>query len=290
MAGFFADAPGPQIMYDRDGSRAFHVVAGGTTGTLLTAAQAKDLLDISGGTGYTAANLQSGGVYYAVIFPELRTLVGYFIVHDSGTTGGNSINVQNLQSSTDSTNGYDGIWTTVTASPTWTTSVNGFRTVTAQAVSSVKAVRINPYQTGGAAGGSSNLLAFMLYGGPVTPTERLRIWHPTLDQELGGAGFDYGDAPRSATYNKTFRVKNTSTARTANSIVLSAEALPTEASPTVVSQLTISQGSGFASTQTITSLAAGTISAVCTLRLTLLSTAALGLFRQRVLAVPTSWT
>ncbi len=289
MVGFYTDVPGPQIMYDRDGSWAFYVPVGATTGTVLSASQAKDLLDVSN-TGYTSGEMRSGGPLYGVIFPELRNLVGYFIGHDSGTTGGNNVNVQNLQTSTNTTNGYDGVWTTVTASPTWTTSINGYRTVTAQTMSSVLALRINPYQTGGAAGGSSSIYALMLYGTPVTPTERLRIWHPTLDQELGAAALDYGDDQRSTTVDKTFRVKNTSAARTANSIVVSVEALPSEASPTVVGQLTISQGAGYASTQTVTSIAPGAISAVCTLRLVLTSTAALGLWRQRLLAVASSWT
>jgi len=288
MAGLYADALGPQIMYDRDGSAPFVIPNGSTTPASLTAAQAKDLLDISN-TGYIETDLR-GGMYFGVIFPELRNLVGYFIANDVNTQSANPIGVANLSTSTNTTNGYDGTWTVAAANPSWNSSITGYRSATALTMSSIKAVRFYVYQAGGAAGGLANLYAFMLYGTPVTPTERLRIWHPTLDQELGGAGFDYADASRTYTFDKTFRVKNTSASLTANSVLLSVEALPSEASPTVVSQLTISQGSGYAATQTITSLAAGAISAVCTLRLTLLSNAGLGLYRQRVLAVPASWS
>lgn len=242
------------------------------------------------GTSYNETTGQNGGPLMGVIFPELRDLVGYYIAHNNFGAG-NPVGVFNLAWSANTTNGYDGAWTNL-GTPTFYTTMANFRSPTALSVTGAKAIRYNPQQTGGAANAGSITYGFHVYGKPSTgqALDRLRIWHPTLDQEMAGPGLDFGDYGRGYTIDRTFRIKNNSSSLSANSIVLSFEALPNDASPTVVSMMSLSQGGAFASTQNIGTLAPGEISGVCTLRIASPSNTTLGLWRQRLIATAGSWT
>jgi hypothetical protein len=282
MAGLYTDAPGAQVMYDRDGSAVVYWGGSPSPNPTELAGASVTVLNSQAGTALTIGG-QFATPSFAVIFPETMDIVGLW------PNFGDRMNPAGVATSVDTTNGYDGTWVTQSNTVLGAT----FRAPTVVSWSGVKAVRFQNYQNNG---GSNTTIIYNVhfYGQPTsaaltaTPT-RLRVWHPTLNQVFPAAGFDYADASRTYTFDKTFRIKNTSATLTANSIVLSTGAL-TDTSPTVLSQLSLSQGSGFASTQTITSLAPGAISAVCTLRFIASSSATLSIWRQRLIATAGSWT
>jgi len=152
----------------------------------------------------------------------------------------------------------------------------------------VKAVRFSIHQNGG---DDVHIGSVHLYGKTTTGQNpnRLALWHPTLNQPVEAAYFDWGDAGQGTTADRPFRVKNLSATLSANSITCSTDAL-TDTSPTVLSQHTLSNGGSFASTASAGTLAAGAISGVLTLRRTLSSSAVMGLWALRVNAVATSWS
>lgn len=286
MAGVYPDVPGIKFQYDLDGSAMGQIEADGTTISTYSTGTMQTINNESSDVLALGVLLQSPGKRPFVLFPEPRNLAGYYmaLVMDSFTSA------ETLQTSVDTTNGLDGTWVTQ-AGPTWANWSAAWRSgITPLVVTGIKAIRWTMRQT---TGSNQNgwIAAFHLYGTiPSTSSpDRLRIWHPTLDQEMGAAGFDYGDFGRTGTIDRTFRVKNNSSSLTANSIVLSTGAL-TDTSPTVLSQMTVSQGGAFASTQNIGALAPGAISAVCTLRIASLSNTTLGLWRQRLVATAGSWT
>lgn len=272
----YAVATGPKMQFDRDGSTGFFRNAAASLRSLTSG----EMTTLSGETGTTVSDATASGtgVTIGVIFPDTRDIVGF---QTNSTAGGaNGL----LETSTNTTTGLDGAWTT--RATTYTTTAN-FRTAgLALALTGVKGIRIT--STNGASG-TTVYKNMHVYGIPSTgiSSDRLRIWHPTLNQEL--ASLDFGDPARESTYDATFRIYNNSSSQFANSVVVSTEAL-TDTSPTVLSQESISQGSGFASTQTITQLIPLALSAVLTLRFSVGAGATVGAWRQRVKAVAGSWT
>jgi hypothetical protein len=266
------------VQYDRDGSTGFFRDASGAL-RALTAPELTNLDSEASTTNTVTDSTASGtGVTIGVIFPDLRDITGFWTNSVAGSAYGL------LETSINTTTGIDGTWVTQAAS--YTRGSMSFRDgIALLALTGIKAIRIT--STNGASG-TTSYKNFHVYGIPSTGNsiDRLRIWHPTLDAEL--ATLDYGTPYGRSTWDITFRVKNNSTALNANNVVLSAEAL-TEPLPTIVSQMTVSQGSGFAATQTIALIAPASISAVCTLRLTAGAVPA-GLWRQRIKAVATTWT
>jgi len=289
MAGNYPDVPGLRMAYDLDGSTGFYYNVGNPSGTIviLTNTQLKAVNDESMTTaintdGANAANLQSR---HGLIFPETRDLVGMFFVGD----GACATPATSWAKSTDTTNGIDGTWTTFTG-PTENTATNPqYRTLisTISGVTAVKAVRwervnnnVRPWYT------------WHIYGNLTTgqTPNRLRMWHPTLDQEITGAHFDFAEIQRSATSVKQFRVKNNSSSLTANAPALSLEYL-TDASPTMVGQFQLSSdGSTYANTLTLGNVAPGAISPITYLRAAPSSTAQLSLWSGRVKVVAASWS
>lgn len=273
MSGLFPDAPGRLFAYDADGSAGFKDAGA------LTAANLTTLNSEAGGLNYGGGD---GSLHrLGFIFPELRDIVG---IHCGITFAGNGGGVS-METSADSTTGADGTWTLRTA-PVRSTN---FRTgVQTYSLTGVKAIRWNA--TLGSSFPSVTFSKLHVYGELAASSSRLALWHPTLDQPLGGAGLDMGDVPRSATATKNYRLKNLSATLTANTIVTSAVAL-TDASPTVVGVMTFDYaGGGYAATHTLSSLAPGIISGVYTLRMQPTASAALGTWRQRVKTSTTSWT
>lgn len=289
MAGSYPDTPGPQIMYDRDGSVGFSIDSGNNI-TQFTQGEL-DSMNNESTDGPRSLGQQSPGIYVGVIFPQLIDLVGYCLTGQVDDTNQSEWNT--LEYSTDTTNGLDGTWTTLRASGLGRVGgvKPGYRdNIQTQVVGGIKAIRF--YMPGTGSGESSTVYTFHLYG-TITTGEvphRLRIWHPTTDTPLTGPGLDFGDISRLSNPIKTFRVKNISGTLTANSIVISREAL-TDASPTVVGVTTIDNaGSGYAASQNIGSLAPGAISGIISLKLSPGASAALGLWRQRIKAAASSWT
>ena len=239
--------------------------------------------------------------FLVFIFPQLRDISTYIYIGTGYTSGTNSRRGR-LQTSTNTTNGVDGTWTTVQdpfssalewgqyggPGPIHPYDRTGFATVSA--MNGIKAIRFESAQY--SYGDSIGIGALHLFGNissGQTP-DRIELWHPTLNQKVSGEHFDFGDVTRSETKDITFRVKNISSTQTANNIVVSISNL-TDLSPTAIGNYTLSlNGGSFASSQNISSLSAGSISSVLTLRLTNPSNAALSLWTGTVRALATSWT
>lgn len=119
--------------------------------------------------------------------------------------------------------------------------------------------------------------------------DRLELWHPTLDERVSGAYFDWGDAQRTTNATKTFRVKNLSPTLTANSIDITFQTL-TDSTPTYVSMHTFSDGGAYAGTINIGNLAPGATSGIITIRRDFPANAPLGLWAGRINTTAGSWT
>lgn len=288
MAGLYADVPAPRMAYDRDGTIGFRMTSGFGAYQTLTLAQMQGLND-EAPSGYTFTSNQSYWVGF--LFPQLRTLAGvmYCIRWDNQTI--------QVQTSVNTTNGIDGTWTgqPTLASQSETGGTTIFRTdIRSVSLSSVKAVRFQHNDNGG---NSGDMLAVHLYG-RINDTEtpdRLRFWHPTLDEPLDdntaadGAWLDFAESTRGTTADKSFRIKNNSSTLTANSINITNNAL-TDTTPSVPPQFTFSNGGAFATSLDIGNLGPGALSSVITIRRTTPSNAALSLWWTRVMADPTSWS
>lgn len=286
MVGFYPDAPGPRMAYDRDGTLGFNVNSTGTSIVALTGTQMQNMNDESGSTaGPTIQN--AVGAALVLIFPELRDVTHHFRQFNASTTS-------SVESSVDTTNGFDGTWLTVNAlaaSPT-ADPQPAYRTAQVAAAgnnTSIKAIRFKNGQTGSLIVSTIHLYGKVSAANP----NKLELWHPTLDQALyvTPAYLDFGDFPRNSSVDKSFRIKNRSTTLTANTITVSREALTDAASPTHISEETLSyNGGAFGSTASLSSLAPGAISQLFTLRNAPGSTSVLGIFNQRIVATAASWS
>ena len=274
MAGRYPDVIGPRMAYDRDGSVVV-LIDGDNVITELTGAQAKEINDED------AASIH-GDRRIAVLFPELRDLVGYF-ARMSGFAG-----IGALEASIDTSNGLDGTWTTVV--DPWINApdvVPSYRSAI-QAVSATgkRAVRfaITPSALG------MYISALHLYGAASAgETTYLHLWDPALSQDLGGAALDFGDVPRGSSADRTFRVKNAHPSLTAQGVTLTLEAL-TDTTPSVPGQFLLStDGATFGAQAGLGNLGPGAVSGLVTIRRNTPVDAALGLWAARVVAAAGSW-
>lgn len=289
MAGNYPDVPGHRMAYDRDGSSMFYWDSASLN--TLDSTKRVEANDESTAADFLFISVNAGDPtrYVGLIFPEKRDLAGVHmsLSHLNGTRN-------NLQWSADTTTGVDGTWSnSIPMSDIATTDLGKEEMrnkIIPVSIAGAKGVRFEV--VGGIGGGSDRrYYSFHVFGKPSTgqATDRLRLWHPTLDEEISGPYFDWGDVPRNAVLYKDFRIKNPST-QTANDVTLTAEAL-TATSPTMVSEFTFSiGGSSYAYPLDIGALAPGTISPVITVRRIVASTAATSLWWSRFIASATSWT
>lgn len=276
MVGLYPDIPGARMAYDVDGTLGFNINSAGTSIVAVSGANMRALNKTAPGDVITVTT----NGYLSLIFPENRDIVA---VMRSGS--GNCI----VQTSTNTTNGFDGTWTQLLAGGNAGTSPEVvYRTgITTASVSNIKAIRFQA-----STGTNWGARGLHIYGQPSASGDRLEFWHPTLDQALRvtPAHLDYGDHPRSSSTDKSFRVKNLSATLTAGSITLGTDAV-TDTAPTKLSELTMNyNGGAFGATASIASLAPGAISEVANLRYAPGSGSSLGLWQQRLTAVASSWT
>ena len=286
MAGNYPDAPSWRMAIDRDGTQLLlldsaNVITQGTTAQLLA------LNDES----TTGVQFPSGGGQIVVVFPELRDIDAIYAHWERGSYGGS---VTSVAVSANTTNGFDGTWTSLGTTGLITNAVvkpTYRQNIASSTVLAVRAIRFiaAPPQGGGY---YTWLYDLHLYGEPAPGQNpnRLELWHPTLDEKLPPAYFDWGDAPRSSSADRAFRVKNLSASQTANSIRIAMEIATDSAAPSVVSQHTISYGGGsFIPQVNIGSLAPGALSGPVTLRRVTPSNAVLSLWSFRIFAESTDW-
>lgn len=277
---FYPVAPDWKVQYHEDNSAGFvQSTSGGAVTVISTGTLAQMNSETTGPTQPCDGSSRCG-----IIFPCLMDVIGICI----STNGGDNPNGV-LKTSTDTTSGGDGTWTTISTTfqiygaltvPRWRTDVQ------AVTLNGIRALSVVP------TGSSGSIRWFNIYGRPTVgeAPDRLIFWDPTLSQMLSPATFDFGDQPRATTTTRTFRIKNNSPTLTANGIVLSAAAA-SAASPTLASQTTFSpDGTTFTASPNIGNLAPGTVSGTLHARLALTNTAQLAPWRQRIKASATTWT
>ena len=294
MAGSYADVPNHRLAYDRDGTIVVWWAAN-TPGTIITLSAAsrqalngeRDVGSVVGTWGDGANNQPR----VAFLFPAPIALSHYFV--SNGATGVSPFDWTGFDDavrvSTDTTNGQDGTWTSWDAAPSSSTSVTpNYRTEiqAADSTPTVKAVRFALPFIGTTH--DASLAVIHLYG---IPGDKLPIWHPTLDQRVGPAHFDYGDIAGGGNYSKTFRVKNTHATQTAHAVVVTREAL-TDKTPSMVgaTHLFSIDAGAYATSCAVGDLAPGAISDVITVQRDIPVGAQGGLGAGRYVAQAGSWS
>lgn len=289
MAGNYLDVPNYRFAYDRDGTVAtlWNFAVGGVE---LTDPEMATLNDEDVDT-YAPFLVYSGGVDWALsfVFPELRTISGYWIA----TAVGGAFNADGpVQVSEDTTNGFDGTWTTLATVNRSSVIHPDYRTsIDLVADTGIRGIRFR-WTLAGVGSHAAVFYAVHLYGHiPLDESvDRLVMWHPTLDEELPPAYMDWGDVPRGSTEDRDFRVKNLSATLTAEDIDVGIEA-PSDTTPSVAGQHTFSDdGVTFTGSLAIGDLAPGALSDVLTVRRITPSNATLSLWTARIIADADSWS
>lgn len=290
MAGNYPDAPSWRMAWDRDGTVAAKVVGG-----VITQLAGASLIAMNDeGSGF--ATIATTGEYtttnsLVVIFPEPRDLDGYYVAIDHSENA-LAPNAMYVEVSLNSTNGIDGTWTniaTITGGIYMprTSDISNYRS----AISSTTQLAIRGFRLRTVSGGW-NVRALHLYGEPAPGANqnRLEMWHPTADEKLPPAYFDWGNTPRSSSADRQFRVKNLSATQTAAATRVAFDVL-TDGVPSVPAQHTLSYGGGsFLPQVNVGDLAPGAISGLVTIRRVTPSNALLSLWAFRVFAESTSWS
>lgn len=237
--------------------------------TLLTQANMDQLNGESPALEVTVVAAQDA--YFIFLFPELRDLAAFLL--RSATGAGGATAVSQFSTSTDTTNGLDGTWTTVTTAGTLavtTNAVDWWRanapgTFSGGAASGVRALRFRA--TNGVT--TQAIRGVHIFGAKTSGQTVHDILFLNSDgTTVSTIDFDYGDvAAGGVISDTTIYVKNSSATLTANNIALSF----TGSNPGDF-LMSIDGGSNFFTTRTITSLAPAATQAIV-VRLTTASVA-----------------
>jgi hypothetical protein len=253
-----------------------------------------DLGNVNGhGTGKNCGWTGGSIITVSCAFPEARDFKGLYV----SIAGSNAPGTLNVFTSTDTTNGMDGTWVSagshanpgqVALQPYYRGAIQPFN------VPGCKGVRVTATTGGYDFQGGPTLYGFHVYADLLgaTVSNRVQLWHPTLDQPLAANDLNWGDTPRGSSADKTFRVKNCSATKTANSIVLKLwnPSSATWTTPPELLMVLSSDGTNFAATQSVGSLSPGSISSVFTVRRIVPDAYAVGPWQPSVWPDVTSWT
>ena len=289
MAGSYSDVPGHRMPYDRDGSIVTFVSDALGTSTPLTTAEMQNINDEDGGSAagepyevkWKGHETNDFPYRLTFIFPEPRDLVGYGIWPRL-----DSRSPSTYWTSTNTTNGVDGTWT---SRGTWVqdvrTGLRAARTVNFPGIVGIKFAIV------GSGSGWQSIYAAHMFGSPASgqAPNRLRFWHPTLDQEVGGAHFDWGDVARNTVLTKTFRVKNPSATLTAFSTSLTREAFTDSSGINVAAHEFSFDDVTYTSTLNLGDLSPGEISPVIYVRRATLASNPISLWDVRFIASAASY-
>ena len=301
MAGNYIDPPGNRMAVDLDGTVGFVMHSADFVPVQMSQGQLNVVNQEGALAGVTAVSPPMYSTsYIGYIFPQQRTVSHFYL----RTTNSGRQTTISVQVSPNSTNGYDGTWTTVA---TFTSSDSATSTVgeapphwrsnqTAINQENVKGIRVVGYNgIGGIYGDNLKVAQFHIYGRKTdSDLNRLDWWHPTLGQSLAlhPAYLDLGNVIRGQTPTKTVRLKNRSDIFTASNIVLSATALTDSGTPTLASSISFSLdgGSTWATSPQIDSLSPGQVSGDIQVRLATVAGSPLSVWSQRILAQAGVWS
>lgn len=297
MAGSYPDPPNNRFAYDIDGSYPFVYYYGNDQTSNFSSTEIANLNSekaVNGAITVSFGPIDPGSDFVGVIFPEPRTVTH---IMSADTYGGEIVmpgNNRYIQYSTNATAPTNGTWTDISGQvtqhtlPLTGTMIRNGISVLTPSLSGVTGIRVYSYNYN--LSGGSRKHSLHIYGDRPTNMDRLALWQSTENLEANGSTFDFGNVNRSGTYDKTFRVKNCSSSKTANGITLSANANG-DFTPTFVSQTQFSyNGGAFGSTANVGNLAPGAISQTCTMRMALSSTASITSTSLRIIAQASSWT
>lgn len=281
MAGLYADVPGHRFSYDTDGS----VSLMSSNGAPYNAIDATILNDEATDALSIFAYREQGDKTIAFGFPEPRDLAGFFVW--ATVTG---ISTHQYMTSTDTTDGSNGTWSTAANfSPQTAVYPQSRNAITTAAATGIRGIRFR-FATGGDYQQLS-LGGIHLYGltAPNQSTDRLEFWHPTLDQQIDKAAFDFGDIAQGEVQTKQFRLKNLSATKAASTVAVSANN-SAGGETLMASGLTFSSdGTSFAATLNIASIAAGATTPVLYIRRTVGASDPASIRFARVVASPGSF-
>lgn len=292
--GLYPAPPARRMPWDRDGSALVNV----TSASVLTTRSAAERQTVNDETNSALGSIFNSGAKVAVVFAVPQTVVGVFVATATTVSGPS----WTIEYSLDTTTGNDGAWSTFRAAGSYGQSqdvpdryralVSAGDThgiyVPGSPVASVKGIRFRCVTVTG----SANVAAMHVYGYPTAASNRLMLWHPTLNQALSDtpAIYDLGDVPRGAGPQVlSFRVKNISGTLTAQGVSVLREAL-TDGSPTIVSLTQLRYNAGaYGNTATIGNIAPGAISNIVDAAIDVTALAPVGLWAPRIIAAATSW-
>lgn len=285
MTGNYMSAPNDRVAWDRDGSVLVMVADNGSA----TAQSASLRRIVNGESGVGIPSSRS----VAILFPVPMDATAAFFAQQKN----HNYYTWSVSTSKDSTNGVDGTWDLQIA------TIDSRRDVSPdyRILGKMIMLQANSMSTGIRAIKFTNIVsdpyiypitALHIYATPsVSATkDRLAIWHPTSNVKASPDQFDWGEAPRSSSADRTFRIKNLSSSLTAKDISVYIEEL-TAAPLSVAGMHTLSDngGSTFLAGLAIPTLAPGSISPVLTLRRVVPANASVSVWSARLAADVTSW-
>lgn len=272
-----------------------------------------------------------GGMSLLLIFPVPTRLRGFFFTYANSEAGDRDNHAMLVQVSKDTTNGVDGTWSApvsypseyitrlsssgvsavdaisgVTSTPggsyrppreyyrtVYDVNGTGIREFTGGTYRNVKAIRLFPQLRVFPTDAAGHLFLH-LYGEPDTGAlgaDYLQGWRADSDMRLGGATLSWGDAPLGSSDDIDFRIKNQSTDKTANSVLVYASDDILQPTPTPASQLLFSlDGATWTTTVTLGAIGPETISPVIHMRRVTPSGALLGSWSPKVRFDVGSWS
>lgn len=228
----YTATPDRRMPYDNDGtvmvaSANGHDYTDGAslypTGTQLLAMNSYACLVMASGLGSS-----NGGFGYWWFFPEQREITGLFVGYSwSGGGSGGWTTAPVVQGSNDTTNGLDGTWETAAIGGTlWPTAAGGSATSVDAWRSAIHSVSFTGpkkvLRMHGASWGIGGISVSVIHiygqkGAGQTPDDILFLDGLASYAEFAAVE-DFGDVPLATSTTRTFKVKNGSATKTANTI------------------------------------------------------------------------
>lgn len=287
MAGSYPDVPGRRFAYHLDGTMLVYRTAAGSIVDLTSSLAQLNDHDNSSVFVITSESSTVAGRHFTFVFPELRNIDGYFIY---GVQTFSEFAVQAVETSVDTVDGSGGTWTQVAASwavagtlsPAWRSGI------TSLSASGIKGLRFRYTWTTTSGSRQMDWRTIHLYGSVVAGENpnRLRAWHPTLDQEVSAAYFDFADIAQGTMLTKQFRVRNDSATLTANNITLSQD----DTNGGGMGLTFSTDGTTFTSPLVIGNIAPSTSSSILYVRRSVGAAEAVQLRSSVIKAIAASWT